>query len=367
MKDDDLFAETSMSFGEHLEELRLCLIRSLISIAIGTLLGFTVGAAVVRYIQIPVQRSVETYQEHQAARKIEAEADTLLEEGYSQEIKNRMREHRFVPYELWVFPGELERIQNRQRMLSDGVDATLGLDRVDNLLLRKIERRERRSDVGITYETVHLNEQPIRMFFFKETEELSKMKALNPYEMFKMYLLASLIVGLVLASPFVIYHIWSFVAAGLYPHEKKYVYQFIPVSVLLFIGGASFAFFFVFQFVLDFLFFFNAWMNVEPDLRISEWVSFALLFPLGFGISFQLPLVMYVLERVGIFTLQQYVSRWRIAILAIFVLALLLTPGDPGSMLLMAVPLTVLYFAGTFFCWLIPSKRGLFDVDEEDK
>jgi len=195
---------------------------------------------------------------------------------------------------------------------------------------------------------------------------LSKMKALGAYEMFRLWLLASMIVGLVMASPFVIYHLWSFVAAGLYPHEKKYVYRFIPVSVGLFIGGASFAFFYVFQFVLDFLFFFNSWMNVEPDLRISEWINFALLFPLGFGISFQLPLVLFVLERVGIFTLSQYIARWKIAVLVIFVLALFLTPGDPGSMLLMAIPLTILYFAGIFFCWLIPRKRGLFDIDPED-
>ena len=355
-----------MSFGEHLEELRLCFIRSIISIVLGTLLGFAVGAPVVRYIQIPVQRAVGAYQDQQAIRKIDAEAETLLEEGYSSEIKSSMHKHHIIPYELWIFPGELERVLNRQSMLSDETVAKSDLDSVDNLFLRKLERREKRREVGLIYENVQLNEQPIRMFFFRPTEELSKMKALNPYEMFKMYLLASLIVGLVIASPFVIYHLWTFVAAGLYPHEKKYVYYFIPVSVLLFLGGALFAFFFVFQFVLDFLFFFNAWMNVEPDLRISEWISFALLFPLGFGISFQLPLVMFVLERVGIFTFQQYYARWRIAVLVIFVLALFLTPGDPGSMLLMAVPLTILYFGGVFFCWLIPRKRGLFDIDPED-
>ena len=366
MKNDDLFAETSMSFGEHLEELRICFIRSIISIAVGTLLGFAVGAEVIKYIQIPVQRAVESYKVQQDMRKIDAEAEILMQEGYSSEIKTRMREHGFIRETLWIFPGELERVMNRQRMLSDPSVAGAGLDGVDNLLLRKVERTERRREVGLIYENVQLHGQPERVHFFRETEEFTKMKALNPYEMFKLYLLASFIVGLVIASPMVIYHLWSFVAAGLYPHEKKYVYYFIPVSVALFIGGALFAFFFVFQFVLDFLFFFNAWMNVEPDLRISEWISFALLFPLGFGISFQLPLVMFVLERVGIFTYQQYLARWRIAILVIFILALFLTPGDPGSMLLMAIPLTGLYFTGTFFCWLIPRKRGLFDVDPDD-
>jgi len=366
MKNDDLFAETSMSFGDHLEELRLCFIRSLVSITLGTLLGFALGAPVLEYIQIPVQRSVASYHEQRTMRKIDTEAEIMLEEGYSSEIKAKIHEYGLVLEERWIFPGEIERILDRQKLLSDESFSKSDLDHVDNLLLRKMERRERRKDVGLLYEGVQLDKPPIRKFEFVKAEELSKMKALGAYEMFRLYLLASMISGLVIASPFVIYHLWSFVASGLYPHEKKYVYYFIPVSVLLFAGGALFAFFFVFKFVLDFLFFFNAWMNVEPDLRISEWISFALLFPLGFGISFQLPLVMFVLERVGIFTLRQYMSRWRIAVLVIFILALFLTPGDPGSMLLMAVPLTVLYFAGTFFCWLIPRKRGLFDIDPDD-
>ena len=259
MRDDDLFSETSMSFGDHLEELRLCFFRSIISIAVGTLLGFAFGAAVVEYVQIPVKRSLEAYHNKQAIQKIEAEAEILEEEGYSYEIKTFMREYSLVPEERWIFPGELERILERQKMLAtDPALVKSALDGVDNMLLRKIERQQKRQEIGLTYDTVQLDKPPIRMFFFIKMEELTKMKALGTYEMFRLYLLASLIVGLVISSPFVIYHLWSFVAAGLYPHEKKYVYQFIPVSVGLFIGGAYFAFFFVFQFVLDFLFFFNA-------------------------------------------------------------------------------------------------------------
>jgi sec-independent protein translocase protein TatC len=366
MKNDDLFTETSMSFGEHLEELRLCFIRSIIAIAIGTCLGFAVGANVVEYIQIPVQRSLDAYQIKRTTQKIDADADIFQEQGYDpQAMKKVATDYHLILEERWMFPGTLEQILFQQKIQ----DASLGksdLDSVDNLLLRKLERKTKREEIGLSYDGVQLGKQPVWVPLFRKSEELSRMKALGAYEMFRIYLLASMIVGLVMASPFVIYYLWSFVAAGLYPHEKKYVYHFIPVSVGLFILGAYFAFFYVFKFVLDFLFFFNSWMNVEPDLRISEWINFALLFPLGFGISFQLPLVMFVLERVGIFTFKQYISRWRIAVLVIFVLALFLTPGDPGSMLLMAIPLTILYFAGIFFCWLIPRKRGLFDIDPED-
>jgi Tat protein translocase TatC len=299
-------------------------------------------------------------------QRIDAEIALLEEEGYSQELKTVILEYSLVPDERWIFPGELERILHRQRELSSDAVPGAELGSVDNLLLRKLEQRDRRREAGLIYENVQLNKAPMRMLFFRKVEELSQMTALGTYEMFRLYLLASMIVGLVLASPYVIYQLWLFIAAGLYPHEKKYVYQFIPISVFLFIGGVCFAFFFVFPFVLNFLFFFNAWMDVKPDLRISEWINFALLFPLGFGISFQLPLVMFVLERVGIFTLQQYLSRWKIAVFVIVILAFLLTPGDPGSMLLMAISLTILYFAGVFCCWQFPRKRGLFDVDPED-
>jgi sec-independent protein translocase protein TatC len=156
----------------------------------------------------------------------------------------------------------------------------------------------------------------------------------------------------------VFYQIWSFVAAGLYRHEKRYVHMFLPFSILLFLTGASMAFFLVFEPVLRFLFSFNSMLGIDPDPRISEWLGFVLLLPLGFGVSFQLPLVMLFLERIGIFDVHMYLSSWRIAILAIFVLAMLLTPsGDPYSMLLMALPLTVLYFGGIMLCRFLPRQR----------
>ena len=130
---------------------------------------------------------------------------------------------------------------------------------------------------------------------------------------------AGLMSGLILASPYVIYQVWIFVAAGLYPHEKHYVYLYLPISFALFLGGASLAFAFVFQPVLDFLFTFNKGMNADFDPRIGEWLWFVLILPLGFGISFQLPLVMLFLNRIGVVSLDLYLAQWRIAILIIFV------------------------------------------------
>lgn len=366
MKDDNLFSETSMSFGEHLEELRKCLFRSLYWIVFGTLFGFFVGTTVVDFIQVPVKKSLEHYNEQRGAKKMQDEAERLSEMGYSQEIVGAIKRYRLVPEERYVFPGELERILNNARKKSTG-NSGLSLQDVDNLSQRKQQRRKMREELaGMSYDSVQLDEEPLPILLFTKTADVAKTTALGVHEAFAIWVKASLAVGILLASPFVAYNLWSFVAAGLYPHEKKYVYYFIPISILLFLGGALFAFFVVFQFVLDFLFSFNSMMNIDPDPRISEWMGFALMLPIGFGASFQLPLVMFVLERVGIFTVKQYLASWRISVLVIFIIAMLLTPGDPGSMLLMAIPLTGLYFGGVFCCWAFPRKKGLLDFDEED-
>ncbi|HWB01171.1 MAG TPA: twin-arginine translocase subunit TatC, partial [Pirellulales bacterium] len=163
--------------------------------------------------------------------------------------------------------------------------------------------------------------------------------------------------GAVLSSPWVFYQIWTFVAAGLYPHEKRYVHVFLPFSLGLFLLGAATAYLFVFQPVLDFLFGFNRWLNIDPDPRISEWLSFVLMLPLGFGISFQLPLVMLFLERIGVFDVRGYLEKWRISVLVIFILSAVLTPADPYSLLLMAIPLCFLYFGGIALCRLMPKRE----------
>jgi sec-independent protein translocase protein TatC len=373
MRDDNLFTETSMSFGEHLEELRKCLFYSIYWIAFGSIFGFVLGMPVVRYIKIPVEKALENYNNQQAVKKIEQIAEKLAEEGYSQEIFGVLQKFKIIPEERWIFPGELERILNRQKILHKTNTTTNAETEITknanaaNDVHFPSAHKQKQENAHFSHDTVHLDEEPIRILLFTKSNNLSRTKALGVYEAFGIYIKASLVVGAVFASPFVAFHLWSFVASGLYPHEKKYVYYYVPVSIILFIGGALFAFFFVFQVVLDFLFGFNALMHIDPDPRISEWIGFALLLPIGFGVSFQLPLAMFVLERVGIFSIAQYVMRWRISILIIFILALLLTPGDPGSMLLMAVPLTVLYFGGIFFCWMFPRKKGIFDFDGEEE
>jgi sec-independent protein translocase protein TatC len=196
----------------------------------------------------------------------------------------------------------------------------------------------------------------LRVYQTLEEDARTQVIALGTQEPFVIYVKASLVVGTLIASPFVFFFIWDFVAAGLYRHERKYVYVFLPISLGLFLSGAALAFYVAIDFVLTFLLQFFGWMGIQPSLRISEWLSFVLMLPLGFGISFQLPLVMLFLERIGIFTVETYLSKWRVAVLVIAVVSMFLTPADPGSMIVMATPLTALYFAGIAMCRFFPGS-----------
>lgn len=179
-------------------------------------------------------------------------------------------------------------------------------------------------------------------------------QSLGTSEAFMIYLKAVVLVGLVVSGPYLFFQIWSFVAAGLYPSEKKYVYIYLPFSLVLFFAGVSVAFVFAFKPVLSFLFSFNAELGIDPQPQIGQWLSFVMFLPLGFGVAFQLPIVMMLLYRIGVVSLETYVSQWRIAILIIAVLSMVLTPADPISMVLLGGPLTLLYVLGVFLCWMFP-------------
>ncbi len=191
----------------------------------------------------------------------------------------------------------------------------------------------------------------------------TRTQSLSITEPFMIWMKAGLVAGLFLSSPWVFYQIWTFIAAGLYPHEQRYVHLYLPISLALFLSGILLAYFFVFDPVLQFMFSFNAESGIEPQPRISDWLSFVLMLPLGFGVAFQLPLVMLFMNRIGLFSIEQYLAKWRIAVMVIFILAMVLTPADPISMLLLAVPLTFLYFFGVGLCRWMPAHRNPFADD----
>lgn len=172
------------------------------------------------------------------------------------------------------------------------------------------------------------------------------------------YFKVSLLCGIVLSSPWLLFQFWSFVGAGLYPHEKKYIYVFFWPSISLFLFGVLLCQFFVLPGAVKALLAFNDFLDFDPDIRMNEWLGLAIILPLVFGLSFQTPLVMIFLNRIGVFTAQDYASKWRYACFILAFLAAVITPTpDAITMMYLFVPMFGLYLAGIAVCHYFPASR----------
>jgi sec-independent protein translocase protein TatC len=158
--------------------------------------------------------------------------------------------------------------------------------------------------------------------------------------------------GFVLSFPVVFWAIWRFFKPALYPHERKYVYFLFPLAALLFVGGILFAYFGVLKLVLNF-FIFIAGENLETMFKVDQYVSFVLAFTIPFGLVFELPIIVFLLTKIGIIKYKVLAKNRKYAMLIIAVLAAALTPGpDPLSQMLMAVPVYLLYEVSILVAWL---------------
>src|SRR5262249_11275201 len=166
------------------------------------------------------------------------------------------------------------------------------------------------------------------------------LSTLNVQEAFVVFFKVAIVTGFVLASPWVFYQIWSFIAAGLYPHEKRYVNVFLPFSLGLFLVGVLVCEFLVMPKAVEALLWFNEWLGLEPDLRLNEWLGFAIWMPVIFGLSFQTPLVMLFLERIGLFNVEAFRGKRRIVWFLMAIFAAVITPStDAFSMLFLWLPM----------------------------
>jgi len=150
----------------------------------------------------------------------------------------------------------------------------------------------------------------------------------------------------VVALPVVIYQIWAFIAPGLYHHEKKLVLPIVISTYTLFLIGMAFAYFLVFPTVFGFMVQYNAPLGADMSTDIDKYLSFAMTTFLAFGFTFEVPVVVVVLVRMGIVTLSKLKEMRPYVIVGAFVVAAVATPPDVMSQLLLAVPLCILFEIG---------------------
>lgn len=186
--------------------------------------------------------------------------------------------------------------------------------------------------------------------------EAELMKA-GPLEGIMAYLKLGFTAGILLALPIIIYQVWAFVFPALNREERRFAVPLFSIIVTFFALGATFAYFVVIPVVLQF----SAQLFPEMPNRwdIEKYISFITRLILGFGIAFELPIVMAFLSRIGVIDARGFREKQSYALLGICVMSALLTPADPWSMVLMAVPLFVLYQLGIFFAYLVEREADI--------
>jgi sec-independent protein translocase protein TatC len=171
----------------------------------------------------------------------------------------------------------------------------------------------------------------------------------------------TMLAAFMIALPVVMYQLWAFIAPGLYMHERKLILPLVVSSYSLFIVGMAFAYFLVFPTVFKFMASYNAPLGAEMSTDIDNYLSFAMTSFLAFGITFEVPVVVVVLVRMGMVTLAKLKEIRPYVIVGAFIIAAVVTPPDVLSQLLLAIPMIVLYEIGLLAARLYVPK------DKEDQ
>ena len=171
----------------------------------------------------------------------------------------------------------------------------------------------------------------------------------------------TMVVAVFIAVPFVLHQLWAFIAPGLYQNEKKLALPLLGSSVLLFYGGAAFAYYVVFPLLFSF-FVFTGPEDIAVMTDISQYLSFVLKLFFAFGVAFEIPIATFLLIWTGIASVESLSAKRPYIVLGCFVIGMLLTPPDVFSQTLLAVHMWMLYEVGLLFGRLIQRKKA----DDED-
>ncbi len=378
---DDIFSETRMSFGDHIEDLRKHLWRAIFGFGAALLISLCIGHIVLAWITAPVKAELDRFYNNRVKtalteaktdkKSIRANQSTVfryhliprkqldaLIKGRPTEEINKMARPRIITKEEQEkrnqTPSALTRLMNRIFGEDEDSDPTFKDDptAVEDIPEQDFDKNIVRLPVAI--------EDPL--FFTGDLQtsqrhllDLDNPTTLNVQEAFFVWFKVCIVCGIVIGSPWIFWQIWMFVAAGLYPHEKRLVHVYLPISLFLFLAGVFVCELFVIPKAIEALLWFNEWLGFKPDLRLQEWLGFAMFMPIVFGVSFQTPLVMLFMHRLGIMSAETFRSKRSYAWFAMAVFAALVTPSvDALSMLFLWVPMCMLFELGIILIKMSP-------------
>ena len=207
---------------------------------------------------------------------------------------------------------------------------------------------------------------PLVAFVTSTAREMGvRLQILNPLDSIGIIFRVSFTVGTAMALPVIIYHIIAFMAPGLYPHEKRNILLTVPGIVVLFAVGAAFAFFVLLPVAVGFLS--TIFTGVfEQDWAADRYLNFVTRLVFWIGVSFEMPLVIAVLSRMGLVSGPALIRVWRQAFVVIAIVAAAITPTvDPVNMAIVMIPLIALFFGSVGLAYLLYKPREVRDFSKE--
>jgi sec-independent protein translocase protein TatC len=379
---EDFFADTRMSFGDHIEDLRSHLWRAIKGFLIALVASFFVGKFVLAYITAPVKAELFKFHQNRVEdlKKQLAENDPDLQSANAPTAFVRQMFWR-PQLEALLKGAPASQVNAMPRPVLPPENGKAGdqpttLEKLLPFLGKKKEEPradEKEIPRGEVVELWMASAEPLREVAARNAAlrvvgDFDTLTTLRPEEAFMVWFKVCLVCGLVLGSPWIFYQIWSFVAAGLYPHEKRLVHVYLPVSLGLFLVGVFVCEVFVIPQAINALLWFNDWMGYRPDLRLNEWLGFAIFMPVIFGLSFQTPLVMLFLAKIGIMDVDSFRNKRRIAWFVMAVFAAVITPStDALSMLFLWVPMSLLFELGIFLIRMSPKPPAVESGETESE
>ena len=370
---DDIFDKSRMSFGDHLDELRSRLLKAVYGLVFCMTIGFVldyigdstgyksigVGKPVMRMIVDPVETQARNFFNRRNIPVFDRLPKVATPPEEVERIRTKLKDNE---YDLTILSAD-----ELQSLLAAPRELPLMIPVADLIPVFGEPK-----DPSIKHITITAQVFPAHFSAFNQEGETllgnkKYLTTLSAPESLVIYFKVSLLCGVILGSPWIFYQIWAFIAAGMYPHERAYVYKYLPFSIGLFLIGVLLCQFVVLPGAVKALLGFNSWIDVDPDLRLNEWLGFAIILPLVFGVSFQTPLVMIFLNRIGMFGWESYLSKWRYAMIILAAFSAVITPTpDVITMMYLFIPMFGLYLLGIVICWLFPARHET-DLDNESE
>ena len=313
---------STMSLGDHLEELRSRLILALAGLVIGAIIGLILGRSIISFMKGPYNDATAKFM-FSAELEFQSDLDNgIMSQGLQQEFK------------------------------SNGVSLSPDV----TISSKSVIWKGKRWLITDNKDRYWVKEESGKLKIYEEVP----LQIIAVAAGFVSYVKIALITGLVLSSPWVFYHLWMFVAAGLYPHEKKYVYLAAPFSAVLFIAGALFFIIVVAPLTLKFLVGFNERiLDVRSQFTFQHYISFVSHLMLVFGLAFQTPTAIFFLNRTGLVSRKALSRSRKYVLLVIVIVAAMATPPDVVSQVTLAVPLYLLFELGILLSYFADRRKRL--------